>query len=805
MNPDPQRARVSVRTLLIGLGVLLLLLALMFSLFHARWLLRTSEYLRKDLSERHRTIRYYERLSNTWQELRHARHGAAREFDQHLRSMRDTAAALDQLMTDQPRRFRWIQISGVLAAYQNALNTATKIQQQLEELRWNREMAAPRQPRIPAPLIRNLFNDLQQAFLNAYLLHAKGRSEFLTTLSAIAIRFQGLLETSYFASQDEASLTLSLRLIDQELSGYEAHVLPSLRQEITLLWRDLDTNAEFFLTDTETYLTTRFTSWGLGLLLLLTLLVLIHHRITRQLRDICRRMSEFVPGRRLPVRPLTGVREVDDLERSLGRIVDRFHRELQLNSRHIKATTRIWSVFNDLSRESAAQGSQPSEVLELCLDNLLKLLGEQIPALSLAKLVRTTESGLIPITPDYCSPAFQQSVRYTSYSASTSPYKRLGWDDSLSGWIARHVATDPWTPQEGEESYRTLVPLRRVSELGLVLKHEQGLTGPVFGIRLQSQKCDSAAGRNFCMLLLYFDDEDSLPGEADWMFISIMAHQMVSVIDTAELLDISNRQRHFTSQLAIAREIQASTVPPRPPVIPGFEIDAVIRMASLVGGDYYDFIPFQDGRFGIVIADVSGKDIPAALLTMVLKTTFKALKVDRLTAPQLLVEVNRILIGILSESFFVTMTYGILDPANRTVNLANAGHTPVLHRTHTGNADIVKSIEIPGYPLGVIETTFKEKKFSLAPGDTLLFYTDGVLDCRNAAGERFGQDRLISYLGGAGSENLPARRLLTRLDSFRGALDAPDDITVVSVSCLQNETTTETTVPVRAREDGSYL
>ncbi|HOY69061.1 MAG TPA: PP2C family protein-serine/threonine phosphatase, partial [Candidatus Ozemobacteraceae bacterium] len=746
---------------------------------------------------------------NAWQELRHARqagrelpfHGTSHLFDQHLRSMRDAASSLDQLTIDQPRRFRWVQIGGILAAYQNAMNTGSRIHQQLEELRWNRDAAPSRPRQIPAPLIRNLLGDVEQAFLSVYPLRAESRRELLTTLSAIAIRFQGLLETSYFTSLDEDALIRSLRLIDQELSGYEVNVLPSIRQEVTLLWRDLDTDAELFLTDSESYLTSRFSIWALALLVCLAALILLHHRITRQLRDLCHRMSECTPGRRLVSRPPTGVREIDDLERGVCRIVERFHRELQLNSRHIKATTRIWSVFNDLSRESATQGSPSSEVLVRCLDTLLNLLGEQIPALSLAKLLRATESGLIPITPDYLSPAFRHSDRYTTYTASSSPYKRLGWDDSLSGWIARHAAADPWTTEEGEESYRHHVPLRRVSELGLVLKHEQGLAGPVFGIRLQSQKNDRANGRDFCLLVLYFDDEEAIPGEADWMFISIMAHQMVSVIDTAELLDISNRQRQITSQLAIAREIQASTIPPRPPIIPGFEIDAVIRMASLVGGDYYDFIPFRDGRLGIVIADVSGKDIPAALLTMVLKTTFKALMVDRLSAPQLLIEVNRILIGILSESFFVTMAYAILDPSNRSVSIANAGHTPVLHRSCDGGTECVTNIEIPGYPLGVIETTFKERKCILKPGDTLLFYTDGVLDCRNAAGERYGQDRLTAYLGGAGSENLPARRLLTQLDTFRGDLDAPDDITVVSLNCLQNESAPETTSSPRRREE----
>jgi len=788
-----------VRTLLFAVSLAAITLAIGFCLIQARWILQISSYMRNDISEQHRILRSYTRLAAEWQELRNRRHqlvGVAsqeyhQQLDHSLRAVRDTAATLDQLMSNHSRRFRWVQISEVVNAYLSAMRTCIRLNQQIEENTWRhvREKALPiRMQSSPLPLFSDLLTDFLTSFTTSRWLYPSERHLLAADAKALYMRLSGLADNLFLASNNKASLEWTQRFVLQELAGYEGNAIPMLRQETELLWRETDSSSELFVSRSESYLASQFPVWSALLLLFTLVIVFLHHRISTHLREIKRRCTEYVPGKQFVRHPPSGIREIDDLDKGFVQIIDNFHRELQMNSRHIKAITKIWSVFNDLSRESVDARSRPSDSLENCLDRLLKLLGEEIPALSLARILRSADVGLIPLTNDFASTAFRASERFEIYTRSTGTFQRMGWDDSLSGWIAQHAAIDPWTPESGEDVYRRLAPLRQVSEFGLTPKHEQGLDGSILGIRLHSQKNGQKTGKEYGLLILYFDDKTEVLNEADWMFITIMSHQMVSVIDTAELLDISTHQRHLTSQLAIAREIQASTIPPKPPVMTGVEIDAVIRMASQVGGDYYDFIPFRDGRIGIVIADVSGKDIPAALLTMVLKTTFKALRVDVLSPAQVLVEVNRILIGIIAESYFVTMTYCVLDPAARTIRLANAGHTPVLLRTKNGGRDFVRNIEIPGYPLGVIETSFKERKLALVPGDTLLFFTDGVIDCRNEANERFGQQRLESYLAGAASFNLPARRLLSELDAFRGKLDAPDDITVVSVTFLNSET-----------------
>lgn len=798
MPPHANRSWISMKTLLAAMCLAAIVLAVTLFVAQAQWLSQGAAFLRKDMRDAHRTIRNCERLLLELQDLRLRRADQEDHFgreyrqplDSSLQMISDVTAEIDQLLINHPRRYRWIQISGIISAHQGAIRSYIRLVQQLELASWqaggaqassatNIDLQASHFLEL-ARLLRESatgMRGLNPSAWNDLAVHAR-------TLMQRLSRLEGVLPP---APLDEAAIRHSLTRIRQEIAGYEATLATMIRREIEQLWRDLSANSELFVSQGESYFSSRIPAWAVLLFLIAACLFLIHSHIAQHLRQMNRRFSDSSLPTKIPFLPPSGIREIDDFERCLVRVADNFHRELQMNSRHIKAITTIWNVLSDLNRERTDLREKPSDALAGSLERLLALLGEQVPALSLARILESSDEGLSPMTQDYVSRSFRSSEKYAVYTRSTGVHQRLGWTNSLSGWIARHAAIDPWTPDSGSDVYRFPAPLRQIREFGLAPIHEQGLDGAVIGIRLLSQKGENLSGNRFGLLILYFDDSENIPGESDWMFMTIMAHQIVSVIETAELLDISSRQRHLTSQLGIAREIQASTRPPKPPVINGLEIDAVIAMASQVGGDYYDFIPFRDGRIGIVVADVSGKGIPAALLTMVLKTTFKALRVETLSPAQILREVNRILIGIIAESYFITMTYGIIDPSTRTMNLANAGHTPVLHRTQQDGSDIVTPVEIPGYPLGVIETSFKERKIMLKPGDTLLFFTDGVLDCSNKAGDRFGMKGVETFLKETSSVNLPARRLLARLDAFREGLDAPDDITAVSVTFQNGE------------------
>lgn len=206
--------------------------------------------------------------------------------------------------------------------------------------------------------------------------------------------------------------------------------------------------------------------------------------------------------------------------------------------------------------------------------------------------------------------------------------------------------------------------------------------------------------------------------------------------------EATHHQAELAEEMQLARDIQQGLLLQAVPRLPGWEISAVSLPARSLGGDLYDFLPLDEGRHGIMIGDVSGKGLPAALRMAVARTVFRH-EARRAARPaQTLAEVNR---GVLQEipQGMVTMLYATLDLRNGTLCMANAGHLyPVLINGR------VREVELSGLPLGVDpESEYVEDSITLRPGDTVLLYTDGVVEAINAADEYFGYDRLTALLG----------------------------------------------------------
>lgn len=203
----------------------------------------------------------------------------------------------------------------------------------------------------------------------------------------------------------------------------------------------------------------------------------------------------------------------------------------------------------------------------------------------------------------------------------------------------------------------------------------------------------------------------------------------------------NQRQAEIEQDLRLARDIQQGLLLEAVPRLPGWEISAVSLPARDLGGDLYGFLPLEKDLHGIMIGDVSGKGLPAALRMAVARTVFRH-EARRGEAPGLtLASINR---GVLSEipQGMITMLYAILDTQHGLLRVANAGHNyPVLI---TGQID---EIELSGLPLGVdIDSNYEEVTATLHHGDTIFLYTDGVIEATNAAGELFGYERLTQLL-----------------------------------------------------------
>lgn len=232
--------------------------------------------------------------------------------------------------------------------------------------------------------------------------------------------------------------------------------------------------------------------------------------------------------------------------------------------------------------------------------------------------------------------------------------------------------------------------------------------------------------------------------ESDVEMLQFFANAAAISIERAVLHQQLLQKKVLESQLEIAREVQASLLPKTPPRIPGYEVAGLNLPAYEIGGDYYDYIPFPNGHFGLAVADVSGKGIPAALIMATFRAVLRTQVRNDFELPHIMQSVNRLLADWIGVSGFVTAVYGILDPVAGTYVYANCGHNPpVLLRSDGG----VEMLDRGGAALGVLaDAEYETAVVTLAPGDTLVLFTDGVVEAANADGEEFGPDRLLEVL-----------------------------------------------------------
>ncbi len=250
----------------------------------------------------------------------------------------------------------------------------------------------------------------------------------------------------------------------------------------------------------------------------------------------------------------------------------------------------------------------------------------------------------------------------------------------------------------------------------------------------------------------------------------------------------ANRQEMMAREMVMAGKIQADILPEEPPSMAGWDIAARLVPARETSGDFYDFIPLSDRKWGVLVADVSDKGMGASLfmaLTSSLLRTY-ANRFPNLPALTLSMVSERILSDT-RGSMFVTTFFGVLEPFTGRFTYANAGHPPAYlisaGRKHGG----VESMRTTGMALGVSEDAqWRQKIIRIAPGDVLVMYTDGITEAQSPTGEFFGNDRIIdavlSRAGGTAGEILTC--LLDTLVSFVGSHTHQDDIAILVVRRL---------------------
>jgi serine phosphatase RsbU (regulator of sigma subunit) len=278
----------------------------------------------------------------------------------------------------------------------------------------------------------------------------------------------------------------------------------------------------------------------------------------------------------------------------------------------------------------------------------------------------------------------------------------------------------------------------------------------------------------------------ALPTAAIGLWATAFVRQVAAVAETSERLRRAEEdQEREAQELSAARVIQQQLLPKELPSLPGWRLASYYQPARAVGGDFYDFLELSDGQVALVAGDVTDKGIPAAL---VMTTTHSIFRSDApgLGSPDAVLEqANNRLYPDIPAHMFVTCLYAVLDPHSGRLRYANAGH----NLPYVATADGVTELRARGMPLGAMpDMTYEENEAYLAPGESMLLHSDGLVEAHNPAGEMFGFPRLQEIVeSSSGSEHLIDECLIGLREFVGSDWEQEDDITLVTLKRTTSE------------------
>jgi hypothetical protein len=272
----------------------------------------------------------------------------------------------------------------------------------------------------------------------------------------------------------------------------------------------------------------------------------------------------------------------------------------------------------------------------------------------------------------------------------------------------------------------------------------------------------------------------------DYRLLNNLATQAAPAFRVADLVRVQNeaarRREQIEQEMHVARSIQRTLLPQGQLALDGWRVEASYQPARAVGGDFYDFIRLPDGRVSIIIGDVTDKGMPAALVMAVTRTLLRDTTRLHDSPGTILSTANDSLVGDIPENMFITCFYAILDPASGKLIYANAGHNLPFWRTRAG----VHELRARGMPLGLMPAmSYEQAEIRLEPEETVLFYTDGLIEAHNAEGAMFGLSQVQQLIAGhpGGPELVPY--LLEHWAAFTGpGWEQEDDTTTIILQKL---------------------
>jgi sigma-B regulation protein RsbU (phosphoserine phosphatase) len=276
--------------------------------------------------------------------------------------------------------------------------------------------------------------------------------------------------------------------------------------------------------------------------------------------------------------------------------------------------------------------------------------------------------------------------------------------------------------------------------------------------------------------------------EEDVRFLCLMANQAAMAIEKARLHQEEIKRQRLEEEMAVGRQIQLSLLPEACPVVPGWELAALYQPAHLVGGDFYDFFELSNSPtwFGLVIADVADKGVPAALLMALSRSIIRAKAMTADLGPaDVLKQANALIMKDSRSRLFLTAFYAMLDTQTGRLCYSIAGHNrPLWLRAESA---VCEELAGQGIVLGIFEDIeLEEREVKLAPGDLVVFYTDGVTEAMDADQFLFGEDRLRAVV--TADPQTTAQQLLQAIvdavHAFTGNAPQSDDLTLFVIKRL---------------------
>lgn len=338
-------------------------------------------------------------------------------------------------------------------------------------------------------------------------------------------------------------------------------------------------------------------------------------------------------------------------------------------------------------------------------------------------------------------------------------------DQGIAGWVARHgqltnVPNPPADPRwNASFDRKTGFTTRNILAVPIM----SDVDGRLLGVLQLLNKAGDG-----------FDDFDE-------QLIQVFAGHAATALERRRLLDEARQSQQFAAAFETARGIQVGLLPQHLPTVPGYRLAALWQPAEFVSGDYYDWLQLPDGRLAIVVGDVSGHGIGAALLMASVRAMLHVLVRTHSTPEAILSLLHEGLVTDLRDSRFITLVMATVDPVTHAVRFANAGHAPALH--YRAATDEFVRLQATSLPIGFPQIGLPpvDNQLSLEPGDLLLLGTDGIVEVTNDAGDLFRTERLMDLVRRhhrGGPQHL-ARMIGETIQDYHGKPLLPDDCTLV--------------------------